>query len=395
MASDSSKKNACTVCGSSGVMDVVDIPDVPIHCNLLYPSRESALGAPRGSIRLSYCPTCGHVFNSDFDPRLMEYTQAYENSLHFSPRFQAYASELVDYLVEQYDLRNKDVIDIGCGKGDFLAMLCEKGENRGVGFDPSYVPEQMESQRAQRMKILQEFYSPEFSSYKADLVSCRHVLEHIQSPGEFLRNVLASVGDRKATAIFFEVPNVLFTLKDMGIWDLIYEHCSYFTPTSLEQVFLRNGFSVRRVRELYEGQFLGIEAFAGSDGSTTLTQNELDATEKLVHPFASCYRDKISEWKAYFSRANVQQKRILLWGAGSKGVTFLNVVKPAGTLNHIVDINPRKQGMYVAGGGQKIIAPADVPALKPDSVLVMNPIYQEEVRNQLKDMGVPAEVIVA
>ena len=75
----------------------------------------------------------------------MEYTQSYENSLHFSPGFQKFAADLADRLITRYNLRGKDVIDIGCGKGDFLKLICARGGNRGVGFDPSYVPDPADS----------------------------------------------------------------------------------------------------------------------------------------------------------------------------------------------------------------------------------------------------------
>ena len=130
----------CTACGATTVNSVVAIRSVPIHCNLLWPTHEEALKAPSGDITLGFCTTCGHVFNTTFDPAVMEYTQAYENSLHFSPRFQQYADALARRLVERYEIRQKDVIDVGCGKGDFLAMLCEHGDNRGFGVPPAHRP---------------------------------------------------------------------------------------------------------------------------------------------------------------------------------------------------------------------------------------------------------------
>ena len=64
-------------------------------------------------------------------------------------------------------------------------------------------------------------------------------------------------GERMNTIVFFEMPNVMYTLKDLGIWDLIYEHCSYFSVPSLREVFRACGFTVKELHELYEGQFLG------------------------------------------------------------------------------------------------------------------------------------------
>ena len=47
----------------------------------------------------------------------------------------------------------------------------------------------------------------------------------------------------------------------------------------------------------------------------------------------------------------------VVWGAGSKGVTFLNVLKSDGAIDYLVDINPYKQGLYVPGTGQQVVSP--------------------------------------
>ena len=128
----------CPVCHCEDMTDFVELKDLPIHCNLLWSSRKAALQAPKGDVRLGFCQECGMIYNRSFDPGRMQYTQAYENSLFFSPHFQAYAQEQAAQLIERYQLRDKSVLEIGCGKGEFLSLLCRGGQNRGVGFDPSY-----------------------------------------------------------------------------------------------------------------------------------------------------------------------------------------------------------------------------------------------------------------
>ena len=64
--------NTHPVCPESESIPLIDMPGVPVHCNVLWPTREAALAAPRGDIRLTYLPTCGHTYNPAFDPSLME-----------------------------------------------------------------------------------------------------------------------------------------------------------------------------------------------------------------------------------------------------------------------------------------------------------------------------------
>ena len=181
------KESICPVCSSSNTDVFLEIPEVPVHCNLLWETSDDALRAPRSEIILVFCKNCGHIFNSAFDPDLMKYTQQYENSLHFSAVFQGYARELADRLIETYDLHGKNIIEIGCGKGEFLKLLCEIGGNRGVGFDPSY--ENVDNTESEKITFIKDFYSNRYLDHAVDFICCRQVLEHIQYPFDFLTDL--------------------------------------------------------------------------------------------------------------------------------------------------------------------------------------------------------------
>jgi SAM-dependent methyltransferase len=390
--------SGCPVCNSTDIAVVFEILGMPVHCNLLWTTRNEAIQAPRGDIRLGFCGDCGHIFNLAFDPALMEYTQDYENSLHFSPRFQNYAESLATRLIERYDLHGKDIIEIGCGKGDFLKLLCERGANRGVGFDPSHVPERDAPATAERVTFIQDFYSERYGSYQADFVCCRHVLEHIQFPHGFLNNVRHAIGNRSETVVFFEVPSVSFTLRDLGIWDLIYEHCSYFSITSLSRLFALCGFDVCDLAETYEGQFLCVEALPG-ESVADVTSDHRGNLEEMAHEvgvFADKYQSKVEGWRRKLDRIAQTGQQAVVWGAGSKGVTFLNVLETQDQILqdqilYAVDINPRKQGMYLAGTGQQIVPPEFLREVRPDVVIVMNPVYEDEIRQIADGLGLSPE----
>jgi SAM-dependent methyltransferase len=324
----------------------------------------------------------------------MEYSQAYENSLHFSPQFQAFAEQLADRLIALHNLRGKHIIDIGCGKGDFLRLLSTRGDNVGVGFDRSYVPTQEDARAGAKVSFVQEFYSELHAGYGADLISCRHVLEHIEDPRHFLAGIRKAIGARPSTAVYFEVPNALYTLRDLGIWDLIYEHCSYYSPDSLRRLFSAGGFRVDTVAETFGGQYLGIDAFP-ADGPCPTTGTPADDLPRLVDAFGRRYREKVDQCRAILRQAAGAGKRIVAWGGGSKGVTFLNVLRNAAPIEALVDLNPRKHGLFVGGTGQRITAPEDLPGLRPDVIIIMNPLYQGEIAQQVASLGLKAELLPA
>jgi SAM-dependent methyltransferase len=385
----------CPVCDSQEISYVVEIREVPVHCNLLYRTHEEALCAPKADIRLGFCRSCGHAYNFAFNPERVDYTKSYENSLYYSARFRKHAKSLAAGLVERYKLYDKDIIEIGCGSADFLKLLCAFGGNRGVGFDPSLAGGRATSESDGSVIFIRDFYSERYADYKADLVCCLHVLEHIQFPRDFLCTVRRSVLNRPDAVVFFEVPNVMFTLRDLGIWDLIYEHPSYFSIDSLAQVFRASGFGVSRVTETYAGQFLDIEAAPESNHSAPGEINEdhiLDIGRHVV-VFARKHKEKLEVWQKELQRIGLANQRVVVWGAGSKGVTFLNTLKVQEEVDFLVDLNPHKQGMYVPGTGQRIMPPEFLREYRPDMVIVMNPIYLEEIQGLMKQLNVYSECV--
>ncbi|MDL5502674.1 MAG: hypothetical protein QSU88_05600, partial [Candidatus Methanoperedens sp.] len=85
-------------------------------------------------------------------------------------------------------------------------------------------------------------------------------------------------------------------------------------------------------------------------------------------------------------------RRVVLWGGGSKGVAFLTTLNIIDEVEYVVDINPKKNGTYMAGTGQKIVAPEFLIKYKPDIVIVMNPIYCNEIQETLDKIGIIAEL---
>ena len=387
----------CPICASADISIFYEITNIPAHIGILWNTKEEALMCPKGNISLAFCGECGFIFNLDFDPRLLEYTGPYDNSLHFSPFYQDYARSVANRLVKNYNLYNKDIIEIGSGKGDFLSMLCEIGGNRGVGFDPSF--DGKLSNNVNQITVIKDYYSERYSNYKGDLICSRNVFEHIQKPKEFLSIVRRTIGNRSNTIVYFEVPNVLLIIKDLSIWDIIYEHCSYFSLASLQRVFIECGFKTNYLTEAFEGQFVSIEAVASSGVDKSANYNEtrdaLDKISKYVRDFSNNYKAKLEGWRDSLLKLSSAKKKIVVWGAGGKGVSFLNLLKIGDQSKYIVDINPRKNGKYIPGTGQQIVLPAFLQDYKPDIVIVMNPVYKDEIQQTLKNLNVDTQLLYA
>jgi SAM-dependent methyltransferase len=331
------------------------------------------------------------MFNSAFDAELVRYSPRYDNCLHFSSRFRQYAESLAERLIARHGLHHKLVVDVGCGKGDFLKLLCEKGPNRGVGFDPSFEARDDIRALGDDVTIIDDYYSEKYAGHGGDFLCCRHVLEHIEQPGEMLAQIRGGLGARSGVPVYFEVPNGAYTVENVFVWDVIYEHPCYFTSASLARLFAAKGFGVAAVEEEFEGQYLGVHATtAGGGGGVAGTDG--NDIRQAIDKFTSALDETVVRWESELESIDRAGRKAVIWGAGSKGVTFLNLLDRKGRVTHAVDVSPHKHGKFVAGTGQEIVSPEFLTAYTPDDVLVMNPVYQEEIVSQLREMGVNARV---
>jgi len=137
-----------------------------------------------------------------------------------------------------------------------------------------------------------------------------------------------------------------------------------------------------------------------SPGAVGEVANEIEATtptleelEQIAKRFVEQFSLELGEWSHLIEHELSEGKRIAIWGAGSKGVTFLNCVNGGHAIRSVIDINPRKQGRFVPGTGQEIRDPESILADEIDVILVMNPIYAEEIRATVTELGRSAEVV--
>ncbi|HYW81371.1 MAG TPA: class I SAM-dependent methyltransferase [Thermoguttaceae bacterium] len=387
--------HGCPSCGHVSLLPFYEVDNVPAHSCLLMPGRAEAVEYPRGTFRLAFCERCGMITNTSFDSRLHEYSPRYEETQHFSGRFCQFAKELAGRLIDGYGLRDKDILEIGCGKGEFLATLCEMGENRGIGIDPAAVPQRIAADVSSRLRFIHDFYSPEYRHLPADLICCRHTLEHIQPVHEFVDMIRQSIDDRPETLVFFEVPDVTRVLRERAFWDLYYEHCSYFSLGSLVRLFGSCRFEVLEARYDFDDQYLWLMARPSRRQTppSPETQRELQQLSHDVQQFSDTCSAQIQQWRQRILAMAAEGRRPVAWGGGSKCVSFLTTLDVGDAIEYVVDINPYKQGEYLPGTGQQVVAPEFLREYRPGAVVVMNPIYCEEIRRCLEGLGIEAELI--
>lgn len=365
----------CPVCLGSSLVVFLERNNVPVFQNVLYKYRKDARNVDRGSLRCTVCATCGFVFNAAFDPAKTQYDRRYDNNQTCSPQFAKYLDGHIQRLADDAELGAAAIVEVGCGNGWFLEhLVAAMPASRGFGFDPAYRGPQQSADG--RIHYARRYYEAGDAALEADVVVCRHVIEHIADPVSLLVAVRAALSRSQRPRVFFETPCVRWILRNQVFWDFFYEHCSYFSGGSLSTAFSRAGFRVGHIDHVFGGQYMWLEA-------TTAARDQAFGTNPgntvaLADAFSMNERALRDDWLFRLQR-HKKTGKVAVWGAGAKGVTFLNVIDPDGMLiDCAVDISPDKQGLFIGGTGHEVVAPSELEARGVTSAILMNPNYRDE-----------------
>jgi SAM-dependent methyltransferase len=225
---------ACPICSSSEATTLL---------------RFDQFGFPIGTVE---CQQCGFVYTN---PRPSEtYMKAFYET-HFWFFFQGRHEINERFLRRQrtrewaalrlarcapYLSEAKSILDVGCGAGLFLDQVRRRFPNSaqaGIEPDPKMA-------RCCREKLALDVYEGFFQDYPSnrrfDVITLFHVIEHLfdfTSLFKFIREHLTPGG-----VVIAEAPNV------DGEWKTIYmiqlSHLHIFSPRTISELFLRNGFEV-------------------------------------------------------------------------------------------------------------------------------------------------------
>ncbi len=388
---------SCPACQSTALVEFFDLPSVPVHVCVLFDTPEEAIQAPTGDISLVYCQHCGFVKNRQFEPDKLPFEPGYEASLFFSPVFRDYMDQLIERLIDTYDLRGKNIVEVGCGAGGFLELLCQRGDNHGVGFDPTLSGELTKQVGNGSVRLVRDYFGEQYADLPCDFICCLSVMEDLPQPVEFVTGLRHILGNRPVDG-YFEVFNGMRPFEHQETWSVLYEQCNLFSEQTFADLFCRGGFEVLKSGKSYMG-----DQYVYAEVSTSSQNNEIqhpstdtggDLPDAIVQ-FSQHYQRCLSEWRERLSRLKAEGKRVVLWGSAGKGVSFLNAFKDLRAVDCVVDINERRQGKFMPGTGERIVSPEQMREYRPDLVIVSNGIYEPEIRQQMSELGVDTEFEVA
>jgi len=382
----------CPICDSAELEPVLHRQNVPVLENAVYDTREAARAVERGDIDLVFCANCDIVFNGSYESSKLKFDAKYDPSAAQSKVFGEYIDDLARYLIEDRGVRDVRVVEVGCGKGDFLRRLAKLEPGiRAIGFDTVY--EGPRSDFDGRLVFEQRYLGNEDGAVQADVAIALYVLDYIVEPVPFLRRLRDIVVQAAFPRAFVECRNLVPPMQNHAFWDFPYETFAFHSQFSLTKALRAAGLLVSLVRPVFDGQRLLAEAHPGDSAAPGPIERDA-SIPALVASFRASEYEYRERW-AERLRNESARGGIALWGAAAKGVAMANLVDPdCSFLRCLVDINPQRQGRFVAGSGHSIVAPQSMRDLDVQVVYVMNPIYRNEVAQMVQELRLDVRVDV-
>jgi SAM-dependent methyltransferase len=342
-----------------GIREIYRAEQLPVSQNRMFRSPKDARHCVKGDMVLVRDIETGLIFNRAFRPELMQYDADYQNEQAVSSVFRAHLNEITEIIHTHF--HGQSLIEVGCGKGYFLEHLHAQGF-RITGLDPTY--------EGDSPNVIKTYFTPEIG-LSADGILLRHVLEHVQNPVEFLRNIRDANGG--AGRAYIEVPCFDWICQHRAWFDIFYEHVNYFRGSDFQRIFGK----VHEAGHIFGGQYLYVVAELA-----TLRTPYLDKTDDFAFP--ADFLGTVTDYaKMLRDRDPQTQQHTIIWGGASKGVIFALFMQRAGAnIDFIIDINPAKQDKYLAAVGLKVFSPEEAMThVEPGStIFVMNGNYLPEIR---------------
>lgn len=355
-----------------GIRDIGETLYLPALPNA--PSRKKEQNQSLAPVRLRLNKKLNFVENEAFDEKLIDYSNDYENSQAHSVKFQEHMKVVLKLLKKQLKQGSK-IVEVGCGKGDFVELVQADGSFKISGYDAAYEG---------KNPSIKKRYLNTNDRIKTDLVVLRHVLEHIPNPYKFLSMLKTVFGNSK---IFIEVPNYDWIVSEKTFFDITYEHTNYFSQDSLKKLF---NSSASKYGLLFGQQYQYI--FTDLISLNIEFRNLYESNHWQYISFADLFPNILENIKRLEIIA--KEGSIYLWGAATKGCLFLahcvNNNRLIKKVVFAVDQNPKKIGRFLPGSNIEIKSKEDFfrSVKLNDLLIISNPAYQEEIISELRTANI-------
>jgi SAM-dependent methyltransferase len=326
---------------------------------------ETAMAHDRGvDLALYQCDACGLV---QLTSPPVPYHREVIRATAYSGEMRTFRENQFADWVERNALAGRRVIEIGCGRGDYLSQAAGVAAH-GLEHGASSVREC----RQQGLNVRRGYLTrrtPPLPEAPFDGFATLNFLEHWPDPVGSLIAVARNLADGAVGLV--EVPSF-----DMVVAKGMFSEL--FTEDTLRFALQRSSFEVLSCRSVWHDYILSAEV--RKRPSTNLASLEQ-------------YREHVAtELRRFIGGFPAGQ--VAVWGAGHQAQAVISLAGIASDIRYIVDSAPFKQGKFTPASHVRVVAPETLNTEPVQAVIVMAASYCDEVAAHLRRRFDPTLTVV-
>ncbi|MFQ6034721.1 MAG: methyltransferase domain-containing protein [Sedimentisphaerales bacterium] len=322
------------------------------------PDAESLESDKGVDLEICQCSGCGLVQLSN-DP--VPYYKEVIRAAAISEEMKDFRRKQFESFIQKYSLKRKKVIEIGCGRGEYLSIMQQFGVD---AYGLEYSAESVTQCVKNGLKVSKGFIQS--STYKInhapfDAFFILNFLEHLPDPNATLTGICNNLTDDAIGLV--EVPNFDMILRNKLFSEFISDHLFYFTKETLTTTLRQNGFEIIDCHQVWHEYVI----------SAIVTKRaKLDLSH--FYQYQSQLKNEIEEYIRRF-----KDKKVAIWGAGHQALAIISLINLAGKIRYVVDSAPFKQDKFTPATHVPIVSSDALDSDPVDAVIVMAASYSDEV----------------
>ncbi len=347
----------CRVCNGKLQKPIIVLDNMPKSAQL-FPDKKDLSNEKEIKLSVYQCPCCGLVQITD---KPVSYYKQVIRAVGISREMWNFREKQFKKFVEKYNLKNKKIVEIGCGFGEYLSVM-NKQKVRAYGIE--YSQKSVDHCKSLGLKVSKQFIENEKYKIKNapfDAFFIMSYLEHIPNINSFLRAIANNLTDDGVGII--EVPNFDMILKKNLFSEFILDHLFYFTRDTLRTVLNINGFEVLECSSVWNDYIL----------SAIVKKRKVFVLEDFYKQ-----KNSISEkLNAYIDKFD--KRTVAVWGAGHQALATISLLKIEKKIKFIIDSAKFKQNKFSPATHIPICSPDILKKEKINAIIIMAGSYSNEI----------------
>jgi hypothetical protein len=392
--------DACRLCSSKDVQDVLDLGDQPPANSLRKDVKESVPYAPLKLVQCGHCSTVQLTATVDPDYLFSQYVWVTATSATARSYSEMYCTEVLNRAV----VESPFVVEVASNDGTFLKQFKEKG-CQVLGVDPA----KSIAINASNVGIptLAEFFDVTIAKkilaehQRPNIVMARNVIPHVKEIHSIVEGMSSLVDADGMVVIEFHYAKII--AEELHYDSVYHEHLFYFSIKSLAELFAQYG--------LYP-----FDAFTSpiSGGSLVLffssQQKEAStALNRLLEVEEHFGLNERSTWQQFGAKSKqhactlksivgeyTKSGALIAYGASARSSTLMNFAGISNSeIECVIDRNSIKHGLYTPGTNILIVSYEEgLKKLDGKHLLLLAWNFEAEIVQDLRASGFKGDIIV-